>query len=187
MNRFWNIILAIIAAILLAWFYTLNQPQPLQLASDLNAPEYIGKNMRTTVYSPNGSIQYVASATTVKYYAKTEQTIFEKPLVYIYEMNNGQILKSWVLKADKAILNKKNDLLLNGNVRIQNLTPNAKLEKIETEQAEVNLTTQEITSDTIASIIGQNFVTSGKKLIGNLRTKTAILKKQVKTSYEIKP
>lgn len=187
MNRYWNIILGIIAAILLAWFYTLHQKQPPKLVQDLNSPEYIGKMMQTTVYSPDGSIQYVASATEVKYYAGSDQTIFEKPLVYIYEMENGQTTKSWVLQANRAILDDKNYLFLNGDVHIQNLTPDAKLEKIETEQAEVNLTTQKITSDTMASIIGQNFVTSGRKLIGNLRTKTAILKEQVKTSYEIKP
>lgn len=187
MKIYWNIILGIIATILLAWFYYLNQQQSPQLVQDLGLPEYLGKKMETTVYSPNGNIQYVASADEVKYYANSDQTIFEKPLVYIYQNENNQPVKSWLLQANQAVLNDKNYLFLTGNVKIQNLTPDAKLEKIETEQAEVNLTTQQITSDTMASIIGLNFVTSGSKLTGNLRSKTAILKEQVKTSYEIKP
>ena len=76
-------------------------------------------------------------------------------------------------------------LYLNGGVVAETLLPESKLQRIETESAVVNLTTQDISSDTMVKINGQNFTSSGLKLTGNLHQQVATLKEQVKTYYEI--
>lgn len=85
----------------------------------------------------------------------------------------------------KAKLTKNNMLYLDGNVIAETLLDNAKLQRVMTESAVVNLTTQDITSDTMVTIKGQNFSSTGLKLTGNLQQQIATLKEQVKTHYEI--
>ena len=76
-------------------------------------------------------------------------------------------------------------LQLNGHVVATSLDPSSRLQRVETDAALVNLTTQDITSDHAAKIIGQNFNSTGQKLVGNLKQQIATLKEQVKTIYEI--
>ena len=76
-------------------------------------------------------------------------------------------------------------LYLAGDVVVESLTPDSRLQRIETESATVNLKTQDITSDEAVKINGQNFNSTGLKMVGNLRQQAATLKEQVKTYYEI--
>ena len=76
-------------------------------------------------------------------------------------------------------------LYLEGNVVAQSLSPLSRLQRIETESAVVNLTTQDILSDKMVKLNGQNFNSTGLKLTGNLQQQVANLKEQVKTHYEI--
>ena len=76
-------------------------------------------------------------------------------------------------------------LYLKGNVIAETLLPQSKLQRIETEDAKVNLNTQDISSDSTVKINGQNFTSTGLKLTGNLQQQIANLKEQVKTYYEI--
>ena len=76
-------------------------------------------------------------------------------------------------------------MYLDGNVVAQSLSPLSRLQRIETESAVVNLTTQDIRSDKMVKLNGQNFSSTGLKLTGNLQQQVANLKEQVKTHYEI--
>ena len=188
-NIRWTIVLSVIALALLAWFYTLNQEkqQLSELIKNKESPEYIGRTMNTVVFSPTGQKQYLATSDKVEYYEYDGHTDFEQPLVYLFEITNEKTQKkeSWKLSAAKATLTKDNMLYLNGGVVAETLLPESKLQRIETESAVVNLTTQDISSDTMVKINGQNFTSSGLKLTGNLHQQVATLKEQVKTYYEI--
>ncbi|MGL5728529.1 MAG: LPS export ABC transporter periplasmic protein LptC, partial [Plesiomonas sp.] len=72
------------------------------------------------------------------------------------------------------------------NVEVNSLTPESQLERLETAQATINLKTQDITSDTEVKLYGANFTSTGLKMVGNLRNRTAALQEQVKSYYEIK-
>ncbi len=76
-------------------------------------------------------------------------------------------------------------LYLDGNVIAQSLSAQSRLQRIETQRAVVNLTTQDISSDQMVKLNGQNFNSTGLKLTGNLQQQVATLKEQVKTYYEI--
>lgn len=189
MNIRLTAILALIVMALLAWFYSLNQTD-----SGLNGlikseqnPEYIGDKMQAVAYSPVGNKQYVATSDKVEYFDYDGHTDFHAPLVYLFDIQNEktQQTESWHLSADKAKLTKDNMLYLQGNVVAQSMQPLSKLQRIETETAVVNLTTQDISSDQQVKINGLNFSSTGLKLSGNLQQQVATLKEQVKTHYEI--
>ena len=189
MNIRWTVFLSAITLVLLAWYYSLNQDdqQLATLIKKEESPEYIGHKMSTVVYSPTGKKQYLAVSEKVEYYDYDGHTNFERPLVYLFEIENQktQQKESWKLSADRAILTKDNMLYLKGNVIAETLLPQSKLQRIETEDAKVNLNTQDISSDNTVKINGQNFTSTGLKLTGNLQQQIANLKEQVKTYYEI--
>jgi hypothetical protein len=189
MNIRWTVFLSAITLVLLAWYYSLNQDdqQLATLIKKEESPEYIGHKMSTVVYSPTGKKQYLAVSDKVEYYNYDGHTNFERPLVYLFEIENQktQQKESWKLSADRAILTKDNMLYLKGNVIAETLLPQSKLQRIETEDAKINLNTQDISSDNTVKINGQNFTSTGLKLTGNLQQQIANLKEQVKTYYEI--
>lgn len=199
MNIRWNVILGLIALGSLGWFYSLNSDKPdlSNLVKKPDSPDYIGNKMETTVFSPEGKKQYLSIADKVKHYTVDGHTEFEMPLVYLFDVstsnnaeksnNPAKLLESqsWKLSAKKAKLTKDEMLYLEGDVIAESLEPTSRLQRIETQVAEVNLKTQDISSDTMVKINGQNFNSTGLKMVGNLRQQIATLKEQVKTYYEI--
>ncbi|MDG2915988.1 LPS export ABC transporter periplasmic protein LptC [Bisgaard Taxon 10/6] len=195
MNFRWNLILGGIALALLAWFYSLNQEDGslANLIKKPDSPEYIGQKMETTIFSPTGQKQYIAKSDKAEYYSEDGHTDFFNPVVFVLDdsasdeskQNETDLHQSWKLTAAKATLTKDNMLNLSGRVVAQSLLPESRLQRIESERATVNLKTQDITSNTEVKINGQNFVSSGLKLDGNLKQQVATLKEQVKTHYEI--
>lgn len=197
MNLRWNIILGIIALCALGWYYSLQQDnselQNLVKAPD--SPDYIGNKMETNVFSPEGKKQYLALSDKVEHFSTTGKTHFTQPLVYLFDANASQAPKSdsaklleaqsWKLSAQKAVLSKDEMLYLEGDVVAESLEPTSRLQRIETQSAVVNLKTQDINSDAQVKINGQNFHSTGLKMVGNLRQQVATLKEQVKTYYEI--
>ena len=199
MNIRWNVILGLIALGSLGWFYSLNSDKSdlSNLVKKPDSPDYIGNKMETTVFSPEGKKQYLSTADKVKHYTADGHTEFEMPLVYLFDVstsnnaeesnNPAKLLESqsWKLSAKKAKLTKDEMLYLEGDVIAESLEPTSRLQRIETQVAEVNLKTQDISSDTMVKINGQNFNSTGLKMVGNLRQQIATLKEQVKTYYEI--
>lgn len=195
MNFRWNVILGLIALSLSAWFYSLNQEDGslANLIKKPDSPEYIGQKMETTIFSPTGQKQYIAKSDKAEYYSEDGHTDFFNPVVFVLDdstsdeskQNETDLHQSWKLTAEKATLTKDNMLNLSGRVVAQSLLPESRLQRIESERATVNLNTQDITSNTEVKINGQNFVSSGLKLDGNLKQQVATLKEQVKTHYEI--
>lgn len=195
MNFRWNVILGLIALALSAWFYSLNQEDGslANLIKKPDSPEYIGQKMETTIFSPTGQKQYIAKSDKAEYYSEDGHTDFFNPVVFVLDdstsdeskQNETDLHQSWKLTAEKATLTKDNMLNLSGRVVAQSLLPESRLQRIESERATVNLNTQDITSNTEVKINGQNFVSSGLKLDGNLKQQVATLKEQVKTHYEI--
>ncbi|MGV6988612.1 LPS export ABC transporter periplasmic protein LptC [Testudinibacter sp. P80/BLE/0925] len=190
MNFRWNSILLLIALGLLAWYYSLNQQDETTLSTRIQTsdnPDYVANRMETTLYSVDGRKQYVATADQVEYFQQSGDTLFKSPVVYLFETakNSDNLVRSWKLSADQAKISKDKMLYLDDNVTIESLLPESKIHSLKTSSAVVNLTTQDITSDTMVSVVGQSFTTTGKRLIGNLRQQVATLKEQVQTHYEI--
>ena len=75
-------------------------------------------------------------------------------------------------------------MTLSGNVTLQALEPTSKLQRIETDHLSVNLTTQDVFTDSEVKSQGLGFTTTGVGLKGNLKQQVATLLKDVKSYIE---
>ncbi|GKX56469.1 lipopolysaccharide export system protein LptC [Leminorella grimontii] len=151
---------------------------------DDKEPTYQSQQMITIVYNPEGLLNYKLTAEDVKYYAKPEDTWFTSPVMIVFDKEQVAI---WSIRANRAKLTKSRMLYLYGDVEVNSLTATSQLEKIKTDNADINLTTQDISSDDRVTLYGASFTSEGMKMRGNLRSKTAKLIEKVKTYYEVQP
>ncbi|QIQ22324.1 LPS export ABC transporter periplasmic protein LptC [Zophobihabitans entericus] len=180
-KKSWIYIILIVLAISIYYYQT--GPDAVDYDPSLSAseaPTYQSNDMLTVVYDPSGDLLYKIVATKVQYFENTGETHFENPNVTLYDKEKSA---SWNAKSNTAILTKNRILYLYEQVEFNNLTPNAQLERISMDNAKVNLITQIITSEDEVKIQGPGFYSTGDKLRGNLREKTANLLENVKTYY----
>lgn len=181
-----NIFLILITLGLASWAYFLYQSDdPIDLSSLIKkdgAPDYTGKRMETTVYDLQGKAQYFAAADEIKRYENSEKTEFIRPLLELFDSDTA--LKQWKVSADHAEVTKDKMLYLVGNVKIESLDSQSRLQQIETERLNVDLTTQDISSDRAVKSYGMGFITTGVGLTGNLKKQIATLTNDVKSYIE---
>lgn len=92
---------------------------------------------------------------------------------------------TWTIRAKRAKLTNDRMLYLYGDVQVDSLTTDTQLRQITTDNAEVNLTTQDVSSDDKVTITGTGLRSVGLQMRGNLRNRNAELIKDVQTYYEI--
>lgn len=185
MNIRLNIILLLIVAALGGWYFSQQQsdnPNLADLVKREGSPEYTGQKMETTVFDVKGKPQYFAQANEIKRYETTERTEFFKPLLNLFDAETA--LKQWKVTSDYAEVTKDKILNLKGNVKIQSLDETSKLTSIETDSLSVNLSTQDIFTESVVKSKGMGFTTTGTGLTGNLKKQVATLTKDVKTYIE---
>ncbi len=182
-TRKWIIIvLAIVILILIGWNLTTPQQTGAESSGNDNAPTYTSETSNTVVYNPQGSLAYRLVSQEVQYYDGQQLTWFMQPVLTTYDT---QKQPTWILKADKAKLTQDRKLFLYGHVTIQSQVADSRLQRLTTDAAQINLVTQDVTSDDLVNLYGIGFKSNGMKLRGNLRAKTAELLEKVNTSYEI--
>lgn len=178
--RWLIIILSLMTLVLIGLNLTDNRQKSTTM-SEKTQPVYQSGQTVTLAYDPQGALSYQITAKYVEYYADTEISWFHNPMMTIYDAHKQP---SWSVQADKAKLTKDKQLFLYGHVQVSALAPGAPLQEIVTDSAKVNLLTQDISSDDKVIISGPGLYSTGRKMRGNLRDKTARLIEQVKTSYE---
>ncbi|RWR01525.1 lipopolysaccharide transporter [[Pantoea] beijingensis] len=181
-RRWITLLLALIAIILIGWTLTDSDPSSDPVARNDQEPTYTSENSNTVVYNPLGSLSYKLVSDKVTYFSADEVSWFDNPIMTTYDDNK---IPTWSVRADKAKLTKDRKLFLYGHVEVNSLTKDSQLERIKTDNAQVNLVTQDVTSDDQVTLYGRSFNSTGMKMRGNLRTKTAELIEKVKTSYEM--
>lgn len=147
-------------------------------------PNYQTDDSVTFVYNPTGDLAYKLVADKIDNYTQSKITWFSKPVLTTY---NDAGIPTWTISSFKARLTKDNVLYLYSDVQVDSLTKESQLQRITTESAVVNLTTQDVSSDDKVTIVGQGLNSTGLKMKGNLRTKTAELIEDVKTHYVLQP
>jgi len=180
-KRWVIIFLSIIAIVLIGLNVTgSDNDEPVIVNND--EPTYTSEQAITRVYNLTGALNYRLVTENVEYFSSDSTSWFTKPVMTQYDERK---LATWEIRADRAKLTNDRMLYLYGNVVVNALTPDAQLRKITTDNASINLTTQDISSDDQVTLYGTSFNSSGMKMRGNLRNKTAQLIEKVKTSYEI--
>lgn len=181
-SRRWVIILLSLVALVLIGYNLVNKDEATQVVVDSNAATYQSEHTNTVVYSPEGALNYRLIADHVEYFSDQALSWFTRPVLTTFDTN---IVPTWSIKADKAKLTNDRMLYLYGHVEVIALTADSQLRKITTDKAQVNLITQDVSSDDLVTLYGTTFNSSGLKMRGNLRSKNAELIEKVRTSYEI--
>ena len=181
-TRRWVIILLSLVALILIGLNLAGTDDTTQQEINPDDPTYTSEHSDTVVYSPAGALNYRFIAELVEYFSAQEVSWFTKPVMTTFDTNK---VPTWSIKADKAKLTKDRMLYLYGNVEVDALSADSQLRKITTDNAQINLVTQDVTSDDMVTLYGTTFNSSGLKMRGNLRSKTAELIEKVRTSYEI--
>ncbi|EKY3119857.1 LPS export ABC transporter periplasmic protein LptC [Cronobacter turicensis] len=181
-TRRWVIILLALAALVLIGINLADQDEAGPTTVNSNEPTYQSEQSNTVVYSPEGALNYRLVAQHVEYFSDDGVSWFTQPVMTTFDANK---VPTWSVKADRAKLTNDRMLYLTGHVEVNALTPDSQLRKITTDKAEINLVTQDVTSDTLVTLYGTSFNSSGLKMRGNLRSKNAELIEKVRTSYEI--
>ncbi len=186
--RSWLIaILTLIALALIGWnLSNVNDEASLPIVDD-GYPNYQTQEAITFVYDPEGKLSYKLVADDVKNYTKTKQTWFTNPVLTTFDPNGapGAPIPTWTVRSNQAKLTNDNTLYLYGDVQVDSLTDASQLQRITTDNATVNLTTQDVASDNRVTLTGVGLKSVGMKMRGNLRNKTAELIEKVTTQYEI--
>ncbi|WP_367680320.1 LPS export ABC transporter periplasmic protein LptC [Candidatus Fukatsuia anoeciicola] len=195
------LLLAITILVLIGYHYSINKRQKLSNINN-NQPIYQSQKTVTTVYHLDGKIHYKLIAKNVQNYAYdyidnnsnsyvhnatinvTSQPVtwFSQPIMTLF---NENAVGSWIIKSDKAKLTNNKMLYLYGHVEVSSSILNSQIKKIKTNNAQINLINQDISSNNQVTLYGINFFTNSMKIHGNLYSQVAELVGKVKTYYEI--
>ncbi len=182
-TRLWiTCILLIIALVLIRWKVNDADAGIMPSTANENEPTYQSQHTVTLVYNPTGQLNYKVVAHAVQNYTHSELTWFTMPVMTLFDENAAA---SWSVRADRAKLTQDKMLYLYGNVEVNNLTATSQLQKIDTDNAQINLVTQDVSSDDQVRLFGIGTTSTGMKMRGNFRNKTAELIEKVNTYYEI--
>ncbi|QOV63615.1 LPS export ABC transporter periplasmic protein LptC [Kosakonia pseudosacchari] len=181
-TRRWVIILLALAALILIGINLTAQDEPDPVATNTADPTYKSQHTDTVVYSPEGALNYRLIAQNVEYFSAEGVSWFAQPVLTTFDENK---VPTWSIKSDKAKLTDDKMLYLYGHVEVNALTADAQLRKITTDNAQINLVTQDVTSNDQVTLYGTTFNSTGLKMRGNLRSKNAELIEKVRSFYEI--
>lgn len=179
----WIMVLSsLLVLTIISWNLANSNHIPEQIPVSISEPTYQSRYATTVVYTPTGTLNYKLMASDVQYFSNADITWFNQPFATIYHENK---MPSWTIRADRAKLTHEKILYLYGHVKVNNLNNTLQLKHIITDNAVINLVTQDIFSDNEVTLCGTGFNSAGIKMHSNLRNQTAELFEKVQTSYEI--
>jgi lipopolysaccharide export system protein LptC len=182
-TKIWiTVLLLLVALVLIGLNMTGTDSDTSQVVADTGEPTYQSEHTITLVYNPVGGLNYKLVADHVQQFAVEQVTWFTRPVATMYDENK---IATWTVRSDRAKLTNDKMLYLYGHVEVDSLTDTSQLQHIRTDNAVVNLVTQDVASDDEVTLYGTGFNSKGMKMRGNLRKKTAELIDKVKTYYEI--
>ena len=180
-QKSFTVLLTLIALVLIGLQQTdNNNNDKLKIEYSTEEPTYQSQKMVTLAYEPTGKLGYKLIAEEVKHYAELKNTWFTKPFVTVFSKDAEP---GWTIKADRAKLTNSRQLYLYGNIEVDNLEQNPQIKQIIADNAHIDLVTQNISSDSEVTLLGPFFSSTGLKMTGNLREKTANLIDNVATKY----
>ncbi|EIC86676.1 LPS export ABC transporter periplasmic protein LptC [Serratia sp. M24T3] len=184
-TRLWmTLLLGLLVLVLIGWTISDNDNKAPAPPLNTQDPTYQSQHSVTVVYDPTGKLNYRLVSEQVKYYTTDLVSWFTNPVVTTYDPDTS--VATWTIRSDRAKLTNDKMLYLYGHVQIDSLTPTtSQLQRIKTDNAQVNLVTQDVASDDEVYIYGTGFTSNGMRMRGNLRNKTAQLIEKVNTNYEI--
>lgn len=181
-TRRWITLLLVLVALILIGVNIADNKETQTDVVNTSDPTYKSDHSDTVVYSPEGALNYRLIAQHVEHFSEEGVSWFTQPVMTTFDTNK---VPTWSIKSDRAKLTNDRMLYLYGHVEVNALTADSQLRKITTDNAQINLVTQDVTSQDLVTLYGTTFNSSGMRMRGNLRSKNAELIEKVRTSYEI--
>ncbi len=147
---------------------------------DVLKPAYTAKNITTTLYDDEGSLNHRVFAETMEHYDQLGFVTFEKPKYTVY-LEHGQT--PWQVTANEGTLYNTNLIELESAVRVRNLQENEFVRSIETSFIKINLNDKTLYSDQPVLIRGSEFVVNSNGIKGDLSSQQYELIDHVKTTF----
>lgn len=174
-------LLSLVALGLIGWNLAGNNTdEPIINAIDSSQPNYQTDDSVTLVYNLAGDLAYKLVSEKIDNYTNEKVTWFVKPVLTTYNQSG---VPTWIMSSHKAKLTNDRVLYLYEDVFVSSLSADSQIQRITTQSAVINLVTQDVSSDDRVTIIGQGLNSTGLKMRGNLRNRTAELIEDVKTYY----
>ncbi|MDC0611298.1 LPS export ABC transporter periplasmic protein LptC [Vibrio sp.] len=178
-------VIYILLVFVAAWsgYYLLENERKadIQVAPNLELPTFSGDVLSNTTYDTDGVRSYVITSQHLDYYAKSGNTIFEKPILKVYQ--DGKIVE-WKITAEKGILTKNKVLNLYDNVVANNLLSDSSFDSMKTAKLSIDLVSRDFWTETKVTLLGPLFHTIGQALKGNFADQNALLYNHVQGRYE---
>ncbi|URJ28122.1 LPS export ABC transporter periplasmic protein LptC [Candidatus Blochmannia vicinus (nom. nud.)] len=155
---------------------------PLNLLVNKKTYTHQGNDVVINIYHTTGQLKFKLTAYCIQHFSDQKIIWFIRPDVTAFNEKNAPI---WKITANQARLNHEKTLHLYGNVHMNSLIDNTYFQSIETNQAIINLITQDIIANKKVIIHGHYFYSVGMKMHANLHTQTIKLIDSTQTYYEI--
>ncbi|MGB2078315.1 MAG: LPS export ABC transporter periplasmic protein LptC [Vibrio sp.] len=182
--NFKNLIYGLLICVIAISGYRLMQDDDAALVhidDSQQAPEFTGKNLLNTTYDETGIRNYRIYSDQMEYFSKSGKSYFDSPKMYIYR--EGEVIE-WKVTAKTGILDKEHNLVLSGDVLIDNQLPDASFDTLETESLTINLDSKDFSSNVKVTLQGPLFKNIGNAMKGNFDQNVATLSNKVQGYYE---
>ncbi|SJL83632.1 LPS export ABC transporter periplasmic protein LptC [Vibrio palustris] len=153
----------------------------IQVKPNTELPMFSGNNLNNVSYNDDGVRSYVIQSKHLDYYAKSGDTIFQSPILKVYQQGTKQ---EWQVTAQRAVLSKKQVLTLYDDVVAKNLLTTSSFEKMTTSKLSIKLDSRDFWANNPVDLIGPQFETHGQAMKGNFADNSAVLYNHVQGRYE---
>lgn len=179
MNKLNAWLFVLFAISLGAWQYFKADEQPKQ-ARDPSQAYFVANQIQSTMFNTNGAVDYRIFATQMHHYQDQLKTEFAKPVVVVFR-NNDQT--QWQITGDNGTLFDQDTFELSDNVTITNLTHDQHINLITTDKLTLDLVNNELHSNDLVTLYGDQIKQQGTGLFGELNGKNITLLNQVTATY----
>jgi len=143
-------------------------------------PDFIAAGLQSSGFDEQGKLAYRIRAERMEYFTELEMTTFANPLVRVYP-SLGQAL--WEISAREGILTDQNRVVLQKDVKIKNLSDSKYISELDTSLLEVDLSTNQVSSDRPVTLKGPQYDLQGVGMQGDLTNQTLTLLDKVNAVY----
>ncbi len=169
-NRQTLLLLLLFIVSLLAWQWSAQRDEHnLQTQKkDLSLPSFTASNLHTYRYTIDGKLTDIFSANQTFYYEYDKVTVAARPLLRTFETDGKE---AWNVAADSGKLFSQDRLFLKDNVLIKNINPAINVDRMQTSYLEMDMNTNQISSDKPVTIDSPDYHVQGVGLHADLKTK----------------
>lgn len=175
----WLLVIVCCTAVIYGWLEQSEKPADKAQSHQL-VPDYMAFDLTRTNYNLEGKVVSQVVAKQMSFYDQLEQVQFDQPTFTLFDAN----LPRWRIQSNEGVWFDDNRVILEDNVRVENLHPNEMFQRIDTQQLEMALDTQILQTKHPVKILGEGFIIDGQGIRADLIGQTMQLYNHQGTVYQ---